>query len=98
VAIPTVKVSVGVWGAEMRVFHVTSPPSVGSAKPSSGRLLVSFALNRRGSAEGLVVIMDDVLGKWWFELKIRVEIVAIAFAYIDVSSYLENVRLRSYIL
>lgn len=78
------KVFVGVLGAEMSVLHVTSPPSVESTKPSSGRLLMSSALYRRGfatgfvlvvrgsgsmtfwkygAAEGLVVMMDDVLGR-----------------------------------
>lgn len=54
----------GVWGADMRVFHPTSPPNVGSAKPSSGMLLMSLALNRRGFATGFVLVVRGSMTFW----------------------------------
>jgi hypothetical protein len=41
---PTVNVSVAVFGAEMRVFQDTSPPALGSEKLSGTVFLMSSAL------------------------------------------------------
>ena len=45
---PTVKVSVDVWGDEMSVFHDTSPRVDGSGKLSDTVLAMCFALSTMG--------------------------------------------------
>ena len=45
---PTVKVSVDVWGDEMSVFHDTSPRVDGSGKFSDAMLAISFMLSTMG--------------------------------------------------
>ena len=45
---PTVKVSVDVWGDEMSVFHYTSPRVDGSGKLSGAMLATSFTLSTMG--------------------------------------------------
>ena len=45
---PTVKVSVDVWGDEMSVFHDTLPRVDGSGKLSGAMLATSFTLSTMG--------------------------------------------------
>jgi hypothetical protein len=48
VATPTVKLSVADFSLDMRVFHVTLPPVLGSGKPSGGMLAIRAGCRTKG--------------------------------------------------